>query len=90
MFGIQIFDDDQRDVISFIQPIYILDFFHIDAWTNGQKTYSFENDLFTFSWVSSFGQSDSNAFLNVEIFNNTLKWACGGYSFDIFVFLRAI
>lgn len=91
MFGIQVFDDDQRDVINFIHPVYILDFFHISTWSSGQKNYSFEHDLFVLGWASTFGESFDDASLDVYIENNSsLRWKSGGYSFGIFVFLRAI
>lgn len=90
MFGIQVFDDYQRDVINFIRPVYVLDFFHVNAQTKGQKIYSFEHDMFVIDWISSYGDSLPNASLNVSINNDTLQWSSGGYSFDIFVFLRAI
>jgi hypothetical protein len=90
MFGIQVFDDYQRDVINFIRPVYILDFFHIGAGTSGKKNYTFEHDMFVIDWISSFGDSLPDASLNVSIDNDTLQWGSSGYSFDIFVFLRAI
>lgn len=91
MFGIQVFDDERRDMVNFIRPVYVMDYFHINAWSSGQKNYSFEHDLFTIDWISSFGQSSSNASLNIHIENNSsLHWNAGGYSFDIFVFLRVI
>lgn len=91
MFGIQVFDDAHRDVINFIRPIYVLDFFHINAWSSGQKNYSFEHDLFILDWISTFGESFTDANLNVYIKNNSsLRWETSGYSFGIFVFLRAV
>lgn len=91
MFGIQVFDDNQRDVVNFISPVYVLDFFHIKAHDSGQRTYSFEHDMFVIDWISSFGDSLPDANLTVSINNNdTLIWNTSGYSFDIFVFLRAI
>lgn len=90
MFGIQVFDDDHRDVVNFIRPVYVLDFFRINSWSGGQKNYSFDRDIFNMDWVSSFGENVSNVSLNVIINGNTLSWDCRGYSFDIFVFLRAI
>lgn len=91
MFGIQVFDDNHQDVVNFIKPVYVLDFFRINARSNGQKHYSFEHDLFILDWVSVFGESFTDANLNVYIENNSsLRWEAGGYSFDIFVFLRAM
>ncbi|OCF95080.1 hypothetical protein GYM75_08285 [Gilliamella sp. ESL0441] len=88
MFGIQVFDDNQRDVINFISPVYVLDFFRINSGSSGQKKYSFDLDMFTMNWVSSFGENISEVFLDVRIDNETLTWTSRGYSFDIFVFLR--
>lgn len=88
MFGIQIFDENGRDVVDFIRPIYVLDFFRINSGGSGQKKYNFDRDMFSMDWVSSFGENVSEVFLDVTIDNETLTWKSEGYSFDIFVFLR--
>lgn len=90
MFGIQVFDDEQRDIVNFISPVYIVDFFHISAGSKGEKTYYFELDMFTLNWISSLGEILSDVNLDVTIDNNKLTWNSQGYSFDIFIFLRGI
>lgn len=90
MFGMQILGDNNDNIVDSLTPVYIIDFFPIQQNTTGQKQYDFDDVLYKLNWASSFGNSFSNATLNVSINNKTIQWSCSGYSFDIFIFLEVI